>query len=52
MLDVGAFSSLYTGWASCAALDRAGRIAGGSGRERAALDAVFAGPTPWLLEEF
>ncbi len=52
VLDVGAFSALYTGWATCAALARAGRLRGGSASERGALDAAFAGPTPWLLEEF
>ncbi len=51
-LDVGSLSSLYTGWATTAALERAGLISGGSSEERAALDAAFAGPTPWLLDEF
>lgn len=51
-LDVGAFASLYTGWATTATLARCGRLSGGSPDERAALDAVFAGPTPWLLDEF
>lgn len=51
-LDIGALSSLYTGWASCAELSRAGRLSGGSEADRAALDAVFAGPTPWMLDEF
>ncbi len=51
-LDVGSLSSLYTGWATTAALARAGLISGGSPEERAALDAAFAGPTPWLLDEF
>jgi predicted acetyltransferase len=51
-LDIGAFSALYTGWASSAVLVRAGRLAGAGERERSALDAAFAGPTPWLLDEF
>lgn len=51
-LDVGAFSSLYTGWATCAGLARAGRLRGGSAAERAALDAAFAGPLPWMVDEF
>lgn len=51
-LDVGALSSLYTGWASTAALARAGRLRGGSDEARGALDAAFAGPVPWLLDEF
>ncbi len=51
-LDVGALSSLYTGWATTSTLARAGRLRGGSDEERGALDAVFAGPTPWLMDEF
>jgi predicted acetyltransferase len=51
-LDVNALSSLYTGWATTAALARTGRLTGGSGEARAALDAAFGGPTPWMIEEF
>jgi predicted acetyltransferase len=51
-LDIGAFSSLYTGWASTATLRRAGRLAGGTPASCEELDAVFAGPTPWMLDEF
>ena len=51
-MDVGAFASLYTGWASTGVLARSGRLEGGSPDERARLDAAFAGPTPWMLEEF
>jgi len=51
-LDAGAFASLYTGWATCAGLARAGRLEGGTPAERAALGAAFAGPVPWLLDEF
>ncbi len=51
-LDVRGFAALYTGWASCATLERAGLLRGGSGEERARLDAAFAGPTPWLLDHF
>jgi predicted acetyltransferase len=51
-LDVGAFSALYTGWATTATLTRAGLLVGGTDAERAALDAAFAGPTPWMLDEF
>lgn len=50
--DVGAFSSLYTGFANTATLARAGRLAGGSAEDRGALDAAFAGQTPALLDEF
>ena len=51
-LDVGAFSSLYSGFSTTADLARAGRLAGGSEQQRAGLDAAFAGPTPALLDEF
>ena len=51
-LEIGALSSLYTGWASTSELARAGLLAGGSDGDRAALDAAFAGPTAWMLDEF
>jgi len=51
-LDANGFASLYTGWSQTASLARAGRLQGGSAEQRAALDAAFAGPTPWTLEEF
>ncbi|MDH3210914.1 MAG: GNAT family N-acetyltransferase [Myxococcales bacterium] len=51
-LDVGPFSALYTGWASTSVLERAGRLSGGTPEERGALDAAFAGPVPWMLDQF
>jgi predicted acetyltransferase len=51
-LGIGAFASLYSGWARSAELERAGLLAGGSADRRAALDAAFAGPTAWMLDEF
>jgi predicted acetyltransferase len=51
-LGIGALSSLYTGWASTATLARAGLLEGGSPTQLRALDAAFAGPTPWMMEEF
>lgn len=51
-LAIGAFSSLYTGWASAVMLRRTGRLEGGSGAQCAALDAAFAGATPWMVDEF
>ena len=51
-LGVGAFSSLYAGWAGCGVLARAGLVEGAGAEERAALDAAFAGPTPSMLDEF
>jgi predicted acetyltransferase len=51
-MGLGAFASLYSGWAQTATLARAGLLQGGSAAERALLDAAFAGPAPWLPEEF
>jgi predicted acetyltransferase len=51
-LGIGALSSLYTGWASTATLSRAGLLEGGSPDQLRSLDAAFAGPTPWMMEEF
>src|SRR5262245_49329028 len=51
-LDAGALASLFTGYATPDALARAGRLAGEAGASRAALAAAFAGPTPYMLEQF
>lgn len=51
-LGIGAFSSLYSGWATAGVLARAGLLGGGSDGQRRALDAAFAGPTPWMMDEF
>lgn len=51
-LGIGALASLYTGWARCAPLARAGLLCGGDAADHAAFDAAFAGPTPWMLDEF
>ena len=50
-LSVNAFAALYSGYASAETLARAGMLRG-SDRDRAALDAVFSGPTPWLPDFF
>ncbi len=52
VIDVGSFSALYTGWASTSTLVRSGRISAGASDDRAALDAAFNGPVPWMLDEF
>jgi len=49
-LGVGALSSLYTGYATAAGLRGAGLLAGGSEATDSALDAAFAGPTPWCVD--
>ena len=51
-ISVAGLASLYTGWAPTAFLERAGLLSGGSPEVREALDAAFAGPTPWVSEEF
>jgi predicted acetyltransferase len=51
-LGIGALSSLYSGWASTATLARSGLLEGGSPAQLRALDAAFAGPTPWMMDEF
>ncbi len=52
-LDVGALSALYSGHTSCAALARAGRLAGGDpARDWALLEAAFAGAAPAMVDDF
>lgn len=51
-LAIGGFASLFSGWARCADLERAGLLTGGTREQRSALDAAFAGPTAWMLDEF
>jgi predicted acetyltransferase len=51
-LDVGALASLFTGWATADVLARTGFLDGAGTAERAALARVFAGPAPWMLDEF
>lgn len=46
-VGIGGLSSLYAGYATAGRLRAAGRLAGGSGATDSALDAAFAGPTPW-----
>ena len=47
--DLGA---IYLGGIRPSVLARAGRIAGGTPEDRAALDVAFGGPVPWMLDEF
>jgi predicted acetyltransferase len=51
-VGIGALSALFTGYAGSAMLGRAGLLDGGTAVERAALDLAFAGPTPWMVDEF
>lgn len=50
-MGIGAFSSWYSGWGTSATLSRGGLVAD-SADEGALLDTCFAGPTPWMMEEF
>lgn len=50
-IDVRGLASLFTGFASPAALVAQGYLTG-STSELAAAAAVFAGPTPWLRDQF
>jgi predicted acetyltransferase len=50
-LDVGAATSLLTGWADPAALRQAGRLEGDA-RAVAGLAAATAAPTPWVRDFF
>jgi predicted acetyltransferase len=51
-LTVNGLSSLATGWASATALSGAGLLHHASASDRAALDALFAGPTPSMVDDF
>lgn len=51
-VDIGALSSLFTGWATAGDLARQGRLAGAEPADLAALDAAFAGPVPWVWSYF
>jgi predicted acetyltransferase len=51
-LSVNALASLYTGWASAPVLAGAGVVHHASDRDLAALDAAFAGPRPYLFDNF
>jgi predicted acetyltransferase len=51
-LSVNALASLYTGWASAHALAAAGLVHHAGERELGTLDAAFAGPRPYLFDNF
>jgi len=51
-LSVNALASLYTGWASARTLVTAGLVHHADERELAALDAAFAGPRPYLFDNY
>jgi predicted acetyltransferase len=51
-LDVGILGSLFTGWLRARDAARAGRIQGASAAQLEALESVFSGPKPWLLDHY
>ena len=51
-LSVNALASLYTGWASARDLAAAGLVHHAADRELGMLDAAFAGPRPYLFDNF
>jgi predicted acetyltransferase len=51
-IDVGALTSLLTGWATPTTLRTAGRLEGATAADLEALTAATAGPTPWVRDFF
>jgi predicted acetyltransferase len=51
-IDVGALTSLLTGWATPAVLRAAGRVDGATSADLEALTTATAGPTPWVRDFF
>ncbi|MCZ7525709.1 MAG: GNAT family N-acetyltransferase [Acidimicrobiia bacterium] len=51
-LAAHALAALYTGWTSARTLAAAGLVHHARDRDLAVLDAVFAGPRPWMFDEF
>jgi len=51
-LSVNALASLYTGWATASLLAATGLLHHAGPRDLAALDASFAGPRPYLFDNY
>jgi predicted acetyltransferase len=51
-LDVGALAAIYTGWLSPRAAVRGGRLKDATNQEIERLEAIFAGPKPWMPDFF
>jgi predicted acetyltransferase len=51
-ITINGLSALATGWASASSLTGAGLLHHSSPADRAALDAIFAGPTPTMVDDF
>jgi len=51
-ITINGFSAMATGWASATSLAGAGALHHSSPADRAALDAIFAGPPPTMIDDF
>jgi predicted acetyltransferase len=51
-LSINALASMYTGWATASALASAGLVHHAGRRELTDLDAAFAGPRPFLFDNY
>lgn len=51
-ISINALASLYTGWASASVLAAAGLVHHADRRDLADLDAAFAGPRPYLFDNY
>ncbi len=51
-VDVGALAAMYTGWLPAREAARAGRLKDAAVDDVETLEAIFAGPKPWMLDIF
>ncbi len=51
-IDVGALTAVFTGSLSASEAARLGRLEGATTEELSALDAIFSGRKPWLMDTF
>jgi predicted acetyltransferase len=51
-MSINALASLYTGWASASVLAAAGLVHHAGRADLAGLDAAFAGPRPYLFDNY
>jgi predicted acetyltransferase len=49
---VNGLASLYTGWATAPVLEGVGIVHHATDRDLASLDAAFAGPRPYLFDNY
>ena len=51
-ITINGLSTLFTGWTSATALNGAGALHHATAADRSALDAIFAGPFPTMVDDF